>query len=555
MPKNPAASAMTSTIRRLVTAGCGLIGILYGPAVQGQTQDAHIVPRGLLRIGFEPHYRSYDRRFALNTPGITDGSVELLGTDLTADSVGSNLFPAARAAEEAVAAIIGDPDYRINVGGFTTARDADIRRFPFSLAFGLTSRLTITANVPIVTHRSQITFTNDTTDANAGLNAALAEFGGAAAAAAAASLLAELTVAIGDVEAAIAAGSFGCPSSTQCDQARAAVTRATSLLDNLSVITGAPTGGAGIPSFAPLLGSSAGAAILAEIGSVSAELTSFGAAAINAQLPLPESRASSDDVNGLLSSPTAGYNALPLEFIRGSGFGDIEVGARYGLIQSPSLRAVLAATARLPTGTPDLADHFADLGTGDGQPDFILGIEAAYETGALGLVVGGSYTLQLADQLVRRIAPPDSSLVPETSRALVTRNLGDELHVSAYPVLRLDPSFRVFGSVRYYHKRADRFSLDGAGTFDPAQAPFPPETLSRETTMRALSFGAGISYRKELQPGSRRMPIEAGLSYTATFSGSGGLTPKANNVRLYLRLFRRMFGGAPPTSDETPPAR
>ncbi|MCP4247744.1 MAG: hypothetical protein GY778_11910, partial [bacterium] len=172
MPENLAALAMRSTIRRLVTAGCVLFGMLYGPAVHGQTQDARVIPRGLLRIGFEPHYQSYDQRFALNTPGITDGSAELLGADLTADSVGSNLFPAARAAEEAIAAIIGDPDYRMNIGAFNTARDADIRRFPFSLAFGLTSRLTITANVPIVTHRSQITFTNDTTDANAGLNAA-----------------------------------------------------------------------------------------------------------------------------------------------------------------------------------------------------------------------------------------------------------------------------------------------------------------------------------------------------------------------------------------------
>jgi hypothetical protein len=548
MPWKSPAFASRSVIRRLVIAVIGSIVIPCGGAAHGQTQDAHVIPRGLLRIGFEPHYQNYDRRFALNTPGVTDGSVELLGTDLTADSVGSNFFPAVRAAEAAIADIIGDPGYRINVGAFRTARDVDTRRFPISLRFGLTNRLTLTAYVPIVTHRSQIAFTNDTTDANAGLNAALAEFGGADGAGRAAALLAELTAAIGDVQAAIDASSFGCPSSTQCDQARAAVTRASSLLDNLSVVTGAQTDAGGIPSFAPLLGSTAGFAIANEIAAVSAELSSFGASSLVGQLPLPVARASGEDINGLLSSATAGYTALPLEFIRGTGFGDIEVGARYGLIQSPTLRTVLVTTVRLPTGKPDLADHFADLGTGDGQPDVVFGFEAAYETGALGLVAGASYTMQLEDQLVRRIAPPDSSLVPETSRAMVTRKLGDELHVSAHPVLRLDRSFRVFGSISYYYKRADRFSLDGSSTADPL---FPPEALSRETAMRALRFGGGIAYRTELDPGSQRMPIEAGLSYTSTFSGSGGLTPKANDLRLYLRLFYRVFVGASPPSEES----
>ena len=63
--------------------------------------------------------------------------------------------------------------------------------------------------------------------------------------------------------------------------------------------------------------------------------------------------------------------------------------------------------------------------------------------------------------------------------------------------------------------------------------------------MRALSFGAGIAYRADMTSTGRTLPIEAGLNYRSAFSGSGGQTPKASSMQLYLRLFYRLFGGEP----------
>ncbi len=60
--------------------------------------------------------------------------------------------------------------------------------------------------------------------------------------------------------------------------------------------------------------------------------------------------------------------------------------------------------------------------------------------------------------------------------------------------------------------------------------------------MEALSFGGGIAYRTAPSEDGSRLPIEAGLSYRSTFSGNGGLTPKANDLVLHLRLFYRLWG-------------
>ena len=59
--------------------------------------------------------------------------------------------------------------------------------------------------------------------------------------------------------------------------------------------------------------------------------------------------------------------------------------------------------------------------------------------------------------------------------------------------------------------------------------------------MQALSFGAGIAYRSDMTSTGRTLPVEAGFNYRWAFSGSGGLTPKANSVQLYVRLFYRLF--------------
>jgi hypothetical protein len=502
-----------------------LVGValsLVGRPMSAQIVDARVLPRGVLRIEFAPHYTNYDRRFALGTPGVSDGEPELLGTDLTADTAGSNLFPAIRSSEQAIQSIIGDPSYRINIGAFNTVLDADIRRFPFSFFFGLTDRLTVTAHIPIITTRMQVAFNSDSTDANVGWNQAVEDIAEPQAAAQAAALVNELTAAVDDLEGRIAAGDFGCPSGATCAQAQAALTRATALRDNLLALTGFGDGNGTPPPFAPLATSDAGVALTNEITAVIAELQVLAGASFSGGLPLPLDPLATENVNEIFPSPALGYDADPLAFVRATHLGDAELGMRFGLIQRPAARIAAVASVRFPTGQHDGAGNYVDLGQGDKQWDVVAGIEAAFDPGSvLGISLGASYTLQLPHSLTRRIGPPDSLLVPASAAAVVQRDLGDEIRVRVYPSLRLNPAFRVYGSATYFRKGRDSFS-DGSGQ--------SVEPLERETKMEALSFGGGIAYRTAPSEDGSRLPIEAGLSYRSTFSG------------LHLRLFYRLWG-------------
>ena len=508
-------------------------------SAQAQYLDARLIPRGALRIDFSPRYTNYDLRFSFGTPGISDGTAEPLGTDLTVDTAGSNIFPTFSGAENAIRSLTGDATYRLNVGKFSTIRDADVRHFPFGFALGVSERLTVRLNIPIVTTRSQVTFTSDTTDANVGWNLANENYGNATTAADAAALINQLSAAISEIEAMIAAGNFGCPTGPGCDQARSIVTRAMTLLGNLFALTGLGAGAEAV-AFAPLATSAAGAAVLAEIAAVALNLQALGASPVTATLPLPTGRVSADDINNfLLAGPD--FMALPIGFNRQTRFGDIEIGARFGVLMNATTRAVLTTTIRLPTGRPSSADNFVDIGTGDGQTDVELGIEAAFEPGnSIGVSFGASYTLQLAHTLNRRVTTPDAPIVPVSHRFLVKRDLGNVIRFSAYPTIRLSSAFRVFGSVHYFRKGRDSFSY-----VNPIQADLiRPDVrqLEAETEMRALSYGGGIAYRSDQTSRGRTLPIEAGLNYRAAFSGSGGLTPKTNSMQLYLRLFFQAFG-------------
>ncbi len=530
---------MTRPFPRAAIAFVSLALALSVDAAEAQYVDARLIPKGALRIDFSPRYTNYNLRFSLGTPGVTDGTAEPLGTDLTVPLAGSNIFPTLVAAEAAIQTVSGDPTYQINAGSFSTIRDADVRHFPFGFSLGLLDRLTLRVNVPIVTTRWQVTFTNDTTDANVGWNLADENYGDATTAAQAAALIGQLTTAISDVQAAIALGNYGCPTGPACDFARASVMRSQTLLANLLALTGMAAGADAVP-FAPLATSAAGNALTAEIAAVANEVRALGATAVTATLPLPMGRLSADAINTtLFGGPD--FAAEPIAFNRQTKFGDIEVGARLGVLTKPTARAVLAATVRLPTGRPAQADNFVDIGTGDGQMDLEVGIEGAFEPGSsVGISFAASYTLQLAHSLARRVTTPDAPLVPASFQSLVDRDLGDIIRFSAYPTVRLSNVLRVFGSAYYYRKGRDSFSYSGSA---PAGAP-AAALLEVETEMRALSFGAGIAYRSDMTSTGRTLPIEAGLNYQSAFSGSGGLTPKANSMQLYLRLFYRLFGGS-----------
>lgn len=512
--------------------------------ITAQYPHAHVLPRGALRLSFEPALINYDERYG------PDGEIEPLGLDLTTDSAGPDFLPTLLAPQMAVRSVISDPTYRITAGAITTTLDADIRRLPFHFALGLTRRLTLTASLPIVTTRMQVDLALDSTDANVGWNQAVSESGNANGLAGIQQLLNELEAAAASVESQIAAGAFGCPSSAMCDQARDLVARTRALVGDLMLLTGVGAeGGQPIPPFAPLAGSAAGQGLLTAVDAIVAELMSFGASGVTTTLPLPTERLGPEDVNTVLTSATFGYNAFPLAFAkRRNSLGDAEVGLRFGLIQSPGTRATLTTTVRLPTGSVDAPGHFADLGSGDAQTDIIGGLELALEPGnAVALALSAKYTLQLGHQLRRRITVPERPIALEAAETVVDRNLGDIVQLGAYPSVRLNNVLRVYLSGHYFRKSRDQFSMPG-GTNSPSGFPGAEqvEVLEQETEMEILSLGGGIYYRAaEDRAGRPRLPIEAGIDYRTAFDGTGGGAPKPTRVNFYLRLYYGLWWKRP----------
>ena len=507
------------------------------PAV-AQYPESNVTPRGVLRISFEPWYINYNRMFDAS------GNDFPLGTPLTKDTAGVNFFSSLLAPQTAIRSIINDSSYVINAGAFKTVQDGDVRLFPFNFHFGLTDRITLTASIPVVTTRMQVEFTVDSTNSTMGWNQVAPNAANATALQDVIALLGELQGSAAALDAAIQGGGYDCPSGPTCDAARDLLDRARRMELDLIAMTGVSPDGtfaSELPPFSPIGTSTEGEAILAAIGDLSTELQSFGVPGLSTTLPLPQGRIGTDDAQAVLTDALFGYNADPLAFTKlTQRLGDAEVGLRWGLLQSPSTRLVLFGIVRLPTGVLDSPSNFTDLGTGDKQTDLQVGADATFETGLVGLGISGYYNMQLGQQLIRR--PVNLAARPiaiAAAEQTVTRKLGDEFRIAAYPALRLHPSFSVYGSVDYYHKRLDVYSAVGT----PPEGPgiLPPEALELNSSMSRLSVGAGIYYRSTGRDGTS-LPIEAGAYYFAAFKGKGGLTPQTSGINFYLRLFWRLFG-------------
>jgi hypothetical protein len=524
-----------------------------------QYPDARLVPKGVLRVGFEPSYLSYRERYDFN------GLREPLGTDFSDSAAGLRLFPTLAAPQTALGSIIGDPAYSMNVGAFRTTMDADIRHFPLSLHLGLMKRLTVTARLPIVATRSQVNFAADSgAPGDVGWNQLAPQAENAGAAAQILALLTELEAAAATVDAAIESGSFGCPASPECDDARVAVSDARQLRTDLALLAGTTATGEPLPvgsPFAPLASSNAGTALVAAIQDVSSRLAALGAPGVPASYPLPTASVGANDVNAMLADSAYGYGARPLEFTKyRQKLGDMEVGLRFGLLQGRSLRATLASTIRLPTGKLDDPDNYTDIAVGDKQTDVEFGVEAAWEPGSVFAVAASRmYNLQLSHTLDRRVMRHVEPMAPLSTKASVTRNLGDELRATIYPSIRLSRSFTVYGSAGYYRRGADAYTIVSQ---PEGSSPVNADDLAFQTALSSWRFGGGIHYYAIEGRRGAGLPIEAGIDFHSVFSGTGGQAPKSSGVYFYLRLHWGLFnkGAAPapppqPTEDpaETPP--
>src|SRR5205085_8809574 len=117
-------------------------------------EDARTLPKGIVL------FRALNAWTRINDvyDAAADSAHHLhpLGHAFSVASLGVRQFPALIAAQTALRTLTGDPSLSLNIGQTFSTVDARFVTTPFSLAYGVTDRLTIGVMVPVVQTQSTV---------------------------------------------------------------------------------------------------------------------------------------------------------------------------------------------------------------------------------------------------------------------------------------------------------------------------------------------------------------------------------------------------------------
>ncbi|PYO74113.1 MAG: hypothetical protein DMD64_05080 [Gemmatimonadetes bacterium] len=218
--------------------------------------------------------------------------------------------------------------------------------------------------------------------------------------------------------------------------------------------------------------------------------------------------------------------------------GDIEVLAKYRLLETHSYALSGAVLVRLPTGHEDSPNNLFDISTGDHQTD--IEIQVAQELTLFDrLWLNGMVRLgrQQPGTRARRVGPQSTLLLPHAALATLAWDPGDYAAVDVAPMLRLAKHFGVGVTAGYWTKQRDHYRYRSAqDSIDVATrlgAAVNASVLDAGTGVRRTRLGVALTYL-----GS---DVEGSLSFEQTVSAAGGLVPVATVFRIVMRTSRWPF--------------
>lgn len=517
---------------RYVQLGAVLLVAAAGPL---PAQLAPVgAPKGTLRVNFGGGFESVDQR-------IFGGHTEDYLADFGSAALGSDRLPGLRAADSLLSAILGPSGSRLNLGAQRTNGQLTIGTFNIGAALGITRRLTLFGNIPLVTTRVQAHFKLDSAAANAGLNTALpghTDNGTAVA------FFTSFDNALTTLDNGITNGNY---SGAQLALAQSISARAAALRDQLRALTIDPGTASG---FLPSQGSPAGQQILARVQALQDTLAnSLGVAGFATDPYLPPSRLSDADFATAIGDQLGPVAAFPLAESKIARMGDMDVGATYTVIddfdrpgKTGGVRLAVSGLLRLPTGLRDNPNNLLDVGTGNGRYEAGVSGTADVSGRVWGARFTGGYLVRLAALRVRRLAAPGEAY-PDASRLTNIRfNAGDILTVGVQPYVRVARNLALVSQVDYQRIGSDRNAYDqpsdSIGGLNPNIL-----SLGRRSS---LAVGIGVSYvgrsPRECEPGKKcGWPVEASWNYTTVVQGSGDRVLKFRTTRLEIRWYQRIW--------------
>lgn len=217
--------------------------------------------------------------------------------------------------------------------------------------------------------------------------------------------------------------------------------------------------------------------------------------------------------------------------------GDIELEAKYRMLESRMYSLSGALVVRLPTGHQDSPNNLFDIGTGDHQTDIEL--QVAQEVTLLhrlwlnALVRAGR---QQPGTRSRRVGPQSELLIPHAALATLDWDPGDYARIDVAPMFRLSKPFAIGMTVGYYTQQRDRYTYrsaqDSTTVATNLGTPVSASVLDGGTALRWTRVGFAMTYK-----GS---DVEGSLSFEQTVSGSARV-PVASVYRIVMRTSRLPF--------------
>jgi hypothetical protein len=543
---------------------------------RGPGDDATVLRRGELRVGVRTEWSFANERFGREGTANT-AKPEPLGTDFTR-TLDGDVFEDLAPIRASLAGLLGAPVDPLSAGSLRTTMDHGIVTTPFTVDVGLTNRLTLAIVAPYIKNKNDVTVyaNSPQASANVGLNPGV--------------LLASAKTANGLVVTQLTAAATRLGNElTRCtnnpDPACAAINadrtgaaalfaQASSAASTIGRIYGTTTV-RGSP-FAPLGTSPLQRSVNARLAAIATAFGTFLGSPTTLQTWIDARPAGSalmayDDFQRAIADSALGIAGVPLESVERSHLSDISVGGKVLLFDStrpthgvteggehPGLRLSASALYRMAVAQRESPDDFADVGTGDGQPDVEVAAYAdAIVSRRFWASVVARYAVQRADVLPLRIAANPGDPFPALyRRQTVQRDLGDALSIDVTPRYSPNDILTFAGTYRWWHKGSDAYS----GTFTAtdrtgASVSLDASALNTATSQQEQRIGGAVTYSTlaAWQRGKTRWPLEVTVLRWQAVSGSNAVT-KYTTTAVGLRYYSSLFGAPLRPPRPRPPA-
>ncbi len=256
-------------------------------------------------------------------------------------------------------------------------------------------------------------------------------------------------------------------------------------------------------------------------------------------LGAPADTAAARRLDSLLQDTTYAFDPI-VGTARSSRFfaGDVELEAKYRILESHNYALSGALLVRLPTGHQDSPNNLFDLSTGDHQTDIELQVAqelTLFDRLWLNALVRGGR--QQPGTRARRVGPQSVLLIPHAALATLNWDPGNYAAIDVAPMLRFSRAFAVGFTAGYYTQTRDRYSYrtaqDSIAIATRLGAPVSAAVLDAGTAFRWTRLGVAMTYQQA--------DMEGSLSIEQTVTGSGGLVPVATVFRIVMRASRWPF--------------